>query len=306
VIRNICAVLGAVTALLTIPAAAQPQVYGGKAPLFRHEIRLNGLSFGNFYQATQPGLSESVQAAQVEYRAAYRPAGRLTDLYGQANYTWWNKSSLPGSYSGRIGLNRRTNAQIYNVFVNYASNRPSFEVANTYSKASTVLTHADIAQLVHPKWRIGLQADYERQTHDGSSLRDNDYFGAGASAQYLGFGPKIVPRVGFIDGRRNVPRLPNESYRNTDYFAELSTDAYWPFWGSIAYHTRGKGYSVNDPIAPNFHRDETGPSWEVYLSYRSHPRITWSLYGSYDTVNSSAPNADFSTNLLLVGVSYRL
>lgn len=288
---------------MTVAANGQPRNYRHVTGPFRSEIRLTAAHFDNFYQASNRDLAETMNNGGFEYRAAYRPKGTRTDYYGHANYTWWNGRDLVASYGGRLGIARESDLQDYNVFIQRNENRPSFEVGNTYARADTTVLYGEYSYRVKPDWEVGGEATLERQTYEADARRNNDFRGAGASVRYRGFGDIVSPKVGFFKGTREVQRS-EENYKSDDYYLELVTEAIPNTWASLGYHSQGKNYSVRDTLSENFHREESGPEISLTVSYRSRPRVNWTMYYSRNTNESNVANNDFTTNFILFGVSY--
>lgn len=296
----------ALLALAAAPAIAQPTNYPHNAgAMFRHDIRLNALHFSNFFQESDPNLAEGMNAGGFEYRAAVRPWGGKTDLYGHLNYTWWNGADLVGSSGIRLGTARESDLQSFNVFGQINRNRPSFEVGNTYSRADTTFFHGDYSYRVTPDWELEVEAEHDRQSYDENPQRDNRYTGFGGSVRYRGFGGDFSPTIGFMNGARKVENS-EESYDNDDYYLAVTTEALSPVWLSVAYHTRGREYSIDDPASDNFGRRESGPRLTLAAAWRSHPRLTWGVYYSRDSNHSTNESSNFKTSYVVFSVTYGL
>lgn len=300
--KLIAAVLAA-AALTAIDASAQPRTYTNMQP-FRSEARLNTYYFDNFYQASNPALEEGVEAAAVEYRGAYRPKGSRTDYYGHLTYMWWNGTELVGSYGGRLGIANDGDVHRFNVFVDRTANRPSFEIGHTYGRADTMTLSGEYSLRFTPNWEAGVEGRREDQDYRDETRRDNEFTGLGASIRYRGWGDVISPTVGFLNGSRSVPNNTGEEYDADDYYVELVSEAIRPLWLQLGYHSRGRDYSIGDPRASNFHREDTGPQITFVAAWRQNPQVAWTVYLARESVSSTVPNRDFTTHLVLVGVSY--
>ena len=300
------AALIALVGIAAAPAIAQPTTYPHNAQAtFRHDIALNALHFSNFFQASDPDMAESMRAGGLEYRAAVRPWGGKTDLYTHLNYTWWQGADLVGSSGIRLGASRQSDLQSFNVFGQVNQNRPSFEVGNTYSRADTRFFHGDYSYRVTPDWELEVEAEHDRQSYEENPQRDNRYTGFGGSVRYRGFGGNFSPRIGFMNGSRQVENS-EESYDNDDYYLSVTTEALSPVWLSVAYHTRGRAYSIDDPLSDNFRRRESGPRITLAAAWRSHPRLTWGMYYSRDSNHSTSETSNFRTSYVVFSVSYGL
>jgi hypothetical protein len=303
--RTAVAALLALAGLAAGPAAAQPTRYPHQAASpFRHEVQLTALHFANFFQESDPDLAEGMNAGGLEYRAAWRPAGSETDFYGHANYTFWG-GELVGSSGLRLGTARETDLQSFNVFAQVNRNRPSFEVGNTYSRANTTFVHGEYSYRVTPDWELEAELDHDRQSYEENPLRDNSFTGLGGSVRYRGFGGDFSPTVGFMKGKRKVENA-EESYDNDDYWLSVTTEALSPVWLSVAYHTRGRSYSIDDPGSSNFGRRESGPRVTLAAAWRSHPRVTWGVYYSRDSNHSTSESSNFKSSYVVFSVSYGL
>ncbi|MGZ5440489.1 MAG: hypothetical protein ACXW31_00680 [Thermoanaerobaculia bacterium] len=290
-------------AFLAVPAIAQPRTFGKTVKPFRMDVRLQGLYFDNFYQTSDPERIREMSALGIELRGAYRRPATKTDYYGHLQYQRWSGESLAASYSGRIGASRESEQETFNVFLHHNQNRPSFEVGNTYARADTTIGEATYSYRVSPNWEPGIQAVLERQTYDDTPARNNDFGGAGVSIRYHGFGPNFTPRIGFLRGIRKVENV-EENYREDNYFLEVSTERFSPFWLQVGVSSRGRIYSIVDPESYNFRREDAGPSLQFIAAVRTHPRVTWSLYYAHETADSNVTNADFDLNFAILTVTY--
>jgi hypothetical protein len=304
--RVVAAALAAI-AVAAMPALAQPRTYQhNKNAPFRSEVRILAYHFDNFYQAADRDDYEPMNAGGVEYRAAYRPSfWKATDLYGHANYTWWSGRDLVGSYGARVGVVHDTEVHDFNVFLQQNENRPSFEVGNTYARADTTFAAAEYGYRFRPDWEVGAELEHDRQSYETAPARNNRYFGYGASIRYRGW-EVVSPTVGFTNGRRTVSANEAESYDADDYYIELTTEAIRPLWLNLAYHSRGRSYSIDNPTAANFGREESGPRWTATAAFRQTPRVSWNVYYSHESNDANHGGTDFTTNFVVVSVSYGL
>jgi hypothetical protein len=112
--------------------------------------------------------------------------------------------------------------------------------------------------------------------------------------------------VGFQRGERKVSGNAAEGYDADDYYVEVVTQAIKPLWIQLGYHSRGRDYSIGDRAASNFGREDTGPQITAVAAWRQNPKVNWSLYLAREAVNSKRAriSGDFTTNLVLLGVSY--
>lgn len=285
----------AATLLLATAAIAQP---AGTSKLgeSRSDVRLELYRFNNFFQATTSGLKQDINALGLEYRYAKR--FRVEDeIFAHASVRGFSQSRISNSYGARVGLNHPGTVHQYRVYVDERLNAPSFDVGNTYGQADTTTLAGEYSYRLMKIWQLGVEGDFQRQTFDENSNRNNTASDVGASVRYRGFGYKFVPGVGVRTGNRSV-NLSTENYHEDDWWVQAEYIPRPWLYLSGRYSGRTRNYS-------NVDRNEDRPQITFIASIKSSPRLTWLIYFAREDVSSSRKNADFQDSMLLIGPQFR-
>lgn len=287
---------------VTVPLAAQP-FNRPNAPAFRSEVRLQWYHFGNFFQATEGETEEDINAAGLEYRAAYRPWGVRTDVYGHLNFLNFDDPGRKNSYGGRLGVAHDGERHDFNVYLDRGENRITFDVGDTTDSANVTTLAGDYTFRVTKDWDLGAEARHERQRFDVSGQRENDFNLIGGSVRYRGFGYIFMPEVGFSTGSRDVVD-GDESYDENAWYVEASSAPHRRVYVSARFRLRTREYTTGNPLAENFGQDDDRHQWTLSGSYKATERLTAILYYTNEDVNRSIPGASFGTDFLLLGLAY--
>lgn len=282
------------------PAPAQPNQTTHVTPRLRHEVRVQTLLFGNFFQATDPADEEDVTAFGSAYRLTYRPwEARQTDVYGQIDYLTYSDIDRESSYGGRVGVSHRHAAHAVEAYLERAENRAAFDVGNRTAMANITTLNAEYGYRVHEDWELGAEGTWEAQRFDVESDRENDYTALGASVRYRGFGYKFSPRVGYVTGRREVDN-DEDSYDDSYWYVQLTGSPTDRIYLSARFRGRDRSYS---PIIGLPRRHDDRAQWTAFASYRATQRLGLSLYYSQEATTSNLAGRDFDTSFLLLGLT---
>jgi hypothetical protein len=294
----------AVAATTLAPHAASAQPIGQSAAgTFRSEARIQFWRFGNFTQTSDPRLEEDVNAFGLELRGAYHPRNVAFDVYGNVNYLNY-ATDRKDSYGVRVGALLDGEVNKFNVFVDHASNRATFDVGDTVATAAVTTLNGEYAHRFGD-WEPGVEATHERQRFDvGSTGQDNDFTGAGASIRYRGFGWKFSPSVGFFKGHRKSDDN-EETYDDNSWHVQLVYIPVPRLYLSLQYRDRTRDYSTNNPLDTNFGRNDKRPQWSLVSSLKINPRFTGILYYSNEDVSSSRGRS-FQDDLVIVTLAVKI
>jgi hypothetical protein len=287
--------LGALALLVTLPLAAQPR--SSSTPrTFRSEAIVQWYVFGNYFQAPDDADAETVNAYSLEYRAAWRPWTTPTDIYAHLDYI--NYTSLDGesTVSGRLGVAHAGPKHEYNVFVDQASDRPSFELEETVS-ADTTLLSADYAYRITDDWQLGAEATRESQRFDGGNDgQENDYNALGVSVRYRGFSRLFSPSIGYVTGAREF-NDESGSYDDDYWWIRVASSPHPRVYATLRYRDRKREYQHVD-------RTDDRHQWTANVSFRQNERISWSAYYARESVDTTRINRDYTRDVLLLSLGY--
>jgi hypothetical protein len=289
-----------ITVFSTVPLVAQPR--GTSEPSHgRAEVRLQGWNFGNFFQVSDPAPTQDVSALGTELRAAFRPGPSPLEVYAHANYLNYDETDRESTYGGRIGLAMDTDVHDFNVFVDRAENRASFDIGDTVAVANVTTFGGEYSYTWNKTWQFGAEATKEKQRFNVTTNEENDYNALGASVRYRGFGYKFSPEVGFVNANRDSEDA-NERYDDDYWYVQLVSIPISSVYVSLEYRARERKYEIDDPTASNFRRVDDRPQWSFVGSYTFTRRVSGLLYYSRESVESSRPGRDFDSDILILSL----
>jgi hypothetical protein len=287
--------LGAAALLVALPLTAQPR--SSSTPrTFRSEVILQGYVFGNYFQAPDDADAESVNAYSLEYRAAWRPWVTPTDIYGHLDYINYTTLDGESTISGRLGVAHAGPKHEYNVFLDRASDRPSFELEETVA-ADTTMFNADYAYRITDDWQLGAEAMLESQTFDGGDNgQENDYSAVGISVRYRGFSRVFSPSIGYVTGGREF-NDDSGSYDDEYWWVRVASSPHPRVYATLRYRDRTREYQ-------NVARTDDRHQWTANVSFRQTERISWSAYYARESVDTTRVNRDFTRDVLLLSLGF--
>lgn len=292
------------------PLLAQPRGNGEPGQL-RQEVRLQFFRFGNFFYTPIRGAEEDVNAYGAEYRGAYGVKNRPAEVYGHLSFLHYDNSRLEDSYGGRLGIRYNGKINSLRAYVDRTVNRPSFEVGNIFAPADTTTFQVEHAVRVSRSWELGAEGRHQVQSFESPSRtplrlsRDNTYTSIAGIVRYRGFGYRYTPGIGFRDGHLNVHNA-DESYGERSWFVQFETIPVNGLYFSLRYNDRNRDYTIGNPFASNFGREEEHPGIEFVGDYKPAGRLGYTLYYARENVEPQGSSGDFTVSVVLLGVSIGL
>jgi hypothetical protein len=288
---------------VAMPVIAQP-LGPSVAGAFRSEARVSSWSFGNFLQVSDPALEQDVRAVGLELRGAWHPTRMPFELYAHVNYLNWD-AEREDTYGVRVGAAGDNESRNFNIFLERAENRATFDVGDVVASAAVTTLSAEYSRRFG-NWQPGIEATYEDQRIDVASTGlDNYYAAAGVNVRYRGFGRRFSPEVGFVTGSR-VGDDDEESYDDQSMYAQLVFIPVPRFYLSVRYRDRVRDYTTPDSLQRNFGREDDRPQWNVISTLKMTSRLTGILYYSNEDARSSLAGRDFQANVLILFVAVKL
>lgn len=304
--------------LLVLPALAAAQQQPGDEPSstqdrdreramderrFRADLRLNSLWFDNFFQAPEGTPQQNVDALAGELRLV-APLGETVEGYSNLNYTRY-EDPLEASQGVTAGLRSAGRTHGFDLFGEYLTNRPSGDVGELVEQADIRRAAGEYSYRVTRDWQLTALGDYQQQDFDISQGKDNTFVDFGGAVRYRGFGGVFSPEIGATFGERDADD-PDEDHDQRDLFLKIrSAPASWAYL-SFRYRHRTRDYSIADPLATNFGREDTRKQWVATADLRTGDILTWNLYYSYEDAESSRVEREFTTSLFAAGVTVGL
>jgi hypothetical protein len=282
-------------------AAAQPPA---PEPRVRGSVRLAGLYFDNFFQATTGLPEEHVFGASLEGRidARLSNSGR-----------WWG--FLEGDYirydsgfdpSRGIGGGLRWDARPHrlDVAARYLAGRPSREVGDEFDRADVFSLDGEYAYRLNDDVELIGLAELRHESYALSPDKANDILSGGAAVRYRGFGRIFSPELGLRRGGRDVVS-DNEDYDQREIYLRVRSAPSEKLYLSVRLRHRKREYSVADSGASNFGREDIRKQLAVGADWRQNDTVQWNLYYTLEDSASSRPTGDFATSMLSLGVTFR-
>lgn len=270
-------------------------------PGVRTELRLNGWMFENFFQASEPADEEDVSALGAELRVA---AGGRSGWapYIRGNYLKYDDEGLDSTYGARLGTEFNSGAHSFDVYADHQLDRPTFDIGDVFDRADVTTVNAEYHNRFTRAWEAGIEAQYQQQSFQELTSKDNEYTGFGASVRYRGFGSMFSPEIGFAMGERDVDD-PTETYDQTETYIQLRSAPTAALYLSLRYRMREREYSTGDPLSSNFSREDDRKQWALSADWRLSPRFTLNGYFADETAESTRVGRDFNTTLYMLGLT---
>lgn len=270
---------------------------------FRVDLRLNGLFFDNFFQAPEGFPQDDVNAWAGELRLA-APFLETAEAYANLNYTTY-EDPLEASQGVTAGLRSSGRPHAFDLFAEYQTNRPTGDVGELVEQADVRRVAGEYSYRLTRDWQLSALAEYQEQDFDITQGKDNTFVDFGGAVRYRGFGSGFSPEISATFGDRDADD-PDEDHSQQDLFLKIrSAPADWAYL-SLRYRHRTRDYSIDNPFASNFEREDTRTQWTATADLRTGDILTWNLYYSYEDAESTLATREFTTSLFAAGVTIGL
>jgi hypothetical protein len=265
------------------------------------ELRLNGWWFDNFFQASEPELEQDVSALGAELRFA-RSVARGWSPYFRANYLDYDDELLGESYGARVGSRLSSRPHAFEIYLDHQIDRPTFDIGDVFDTADVTSLVADYGYRFTRNWELGLEGEFQQQSFNQLTAKDNDFKGLGASLRYRGLGSGFSPEIGYMAGERDVDD-PTETYDQTETYIQIRSAPNEAVYLSLRYRMRQREYTTDVPGSTNFAREDDRDQWALSADWRMLPRLTWNLYFTTEDAQSTRVEREFDTQTVLLGVT---
>jgi hypothetical protein len=300
------AALALTLASLPLPARAQGEGQGAPAetgePRWETGVHLQGLFFDNFFQLPADEPQQDVEALRAEGRLSWRPRSEWPlEVYGVAGATSYLDEDLDESLLVGGGLRWDGLVDLIELDLRYEADRPSFEVGDTFGTAELLGVGGLYSHRIADSWELSALANHQRLDYAADDGRDSFFRSVGAAVRYRGWGYEFSPEVGVEVGERDADAA-DEDNDQTDLWLKLRSAPIRPLYLSLRYRHRVRDYSVDDPAASNFRREDDRDQIVLTADWRTSDLLTWTLYYAREDADSSKATRVFDTQLLAVGV----
>lgn len=288
------------------PAAAQPQeleeLYGVLTETFESELRANLFQFENFFQAPEGVPEEDVTLTRLEARLAgdlsqTRPWG----VYARARWDSYG-SGLDEAWAAGVGTRYDGEVHGLDLYGEYEQDRPVFDVGDEFDRADVLRFDGEYSYRVTEAWQLSALGEYRDEEFSQIGTKDNEFTEAGGAVRYRGWGYLFSPEIGAEWGSRDAID-PNEDMDQRDLWIKFRSIPVPDLYLSLRYRYRTRDYTIGDPAASNFDREDDRRQWVLAADYGINDWLSVNGYWSYEDADSTKDTRIFETSLYGVGVA---
>lgn len=292
--------VAAAIACVATAAPAQPPPWTD--PVFDSELRVNAFRFDNFFQAPEGEPEVEVSLARVEARLAARASDDSPfELYGRGRFDSYS-DDLDEAWAVGGGARYDTRSSDADLFLQYEEDRPVFDVGDEFDRANVLAVTGDYGWRFVDDWQVSALGEWRREEFDQTSGKDNDFLTGGVALRYRGWGYTFSPEVGIEWGSRDATD-PNEDLDQRDVWIKVRSIPVERLYLSLRYRVRDREYTLDDPGASNFGREDDRSDWTLAADYQVLEWLGVNGYVSYLDADSTKESRIFETTLAGVGLS---
>ena len=294
------AVAGA--ALVPAPSPAQPPPPWDE-PVFDSELRAYGFRFDNFFQAPEGEAEQEVTLTRVEGRFSARPTELSAfELYTRGRFDSYS-DDLDEAWAAGVGVHYDRRPAEADLYLEYEEDRPVFDVGDEFDRANVLRLAGEYGWRFADDWQVTGLAELAREEFDQTTGKDNDFLSGGAALRYRGWGYAFSPEIGAEVGERDADD-PNEDHDQRDLWLKVRSIPFERLYLSLRYRYRTRDYSIGDPAASNFGREDDRRDWTLAADLRILEWLGANAYVSYEDADSTKPSRVYETTLTGVGLTF--
>ena len=289
-----------VAVLAASAAPAQPPPW--TEPVFESEFRVNAFRYDNFFQAPEGQPEVEVSLTRAEGLLGVRPseASPFT-LYGRGRFDSYS-DDLDEAWAVGAGLGYDTDTREANLFLEYEEDRPVFDVGDEFDRANVLGLNGEYGWRFVDDWQVTALGEWRQEEFDQTSAKDNDFVSGGAALRYRGWGYAFSPEVGIEWGSRDATD-PNEDMDQQDVWLKIRSIPFERLYLSLRYRLRDREYTIDDPAASNFEREDDRNDITLAADYQLLDWLAINGYVSYEDADSTKKSRIYETTLAGVGLS---
>lgn len=297
--RTRCLVLALV--LAATAASAQPPPW--TEPVFDSEVRVNAFRYDNFFQAPAGEPEVEVNLTRVEGRLSASPSDESPfELYGRGRFDSYSEG-LDEAWAAGAGVRYDSDTHAADLFLQYEQDRPVFDVGDEFDRANVLALTGAYGWRFVEDWEATALGEWHREEFDQTSGKDNDFVSGGAALRYRGWGYLFSPEIGVELGNRDADD-PNEDMDQRDVWIKLRSIPVERLYLSLRYRIRHREYSIDDPAASNFDREDDRDDWTLSADYQVLDWLGLNAYVSYEDADSTKASRIYETTLAGIGASF--
>lgn len=272
-------------------------------PVFDSEIRVNQFTFDNFFQVPDGEMARDVDMTRVEARLAARAdESSPFSLYGRGRFDSYGED-LDEAWAAGVGAAWDTDAHDADLYLEYEQDRPVFDIGDEFDRANVVRLAGEYGWRFTEDWEATLLGEARQEEFAQTSSKDNDWLGGGVALRYRGFGYAFSPEVGAGLGGRDADD-PNEDMDETEYWVKIRSLPTERLYLSARVRWRDREYSIDDPAADNFGREDDRMDWTVAADLQVFDWLGVNGYYYRQDADSTKPSRVFESSLGGVGLTF--
>ncbi|HUF78295.1 MAG TPA: hypothetical protein VMR44_05200 [Thermoanaerobaculia bacterium] len=302
--RRLSIVAAAAFAAAMVPsrAPAQPPP-PWEDPVFASELRVHGFRFDNFFQAPESEPQEEVTLTRLEGRLSARPSeASAFELYTRGRFDSYS-DDLEEAWALGVGLRWDRRPREADLYLEHEKDRPVFDVGDEFDRANVLRLAGEYGWRVTRVWQVTALAELARQEFDQTTGKDNDFLSAGGALRYRGWEYVFSPEIGAEWGERDAED-PNEDHDQRELWIKVRSLPVERLYLSLRYRQRTRDYSIGDPAASNFGREDDRQDWTLAADYRILDWLGASAYVSHEDADSTNPSRVYETTLAGLGLTF--
>ena len=286
--------------LSTAPALAQGPVAPPNPDRFRGHVRLGGMIFDNFFEATE-GPKESVLAAILAGGLAFRlTEGSPFEVHLAAERVIYE--GFDPSSTITAGLRFQAKPHAWNLTARYLRGRPGREVGDEFDRVNAMGLAGEYSYRITKEFEVFGLAQVRHETSEFFPDRTVDGHAVGAGVRYRG-PHNLSPEIGVTVGGRSVSQ-PGEDLSQREGYLALRWTPTRSTYVSARYRRRGRSYTIADAAARNFGREDTRHQLTLAADW-TRGNVVWNLYYTLEDANSSQSSGNFTTQMLSLGLTFQ-
>lgn len=285
------------------PASPVPAPEEEPAPdRIEWEAGLGAAYYDNFFQAADDGLQTEVHAGVLRFGGEGRlSADRPLSLRGAIEHLEYDED-LENSTRAGLALRHRGDVHRWSAEAVTDQDVPNVDVGDDVDRVDALRFLGDYSYWVAETLDVGVTGQSADQDHDLFPERDNTLTKAGGFLRFRRSGVAFSPEVGYLTGERDVDD-ENLSYDEDELYVLLRVTPSDAWYVSLRYRDRDRQYTIADPLASNFARQDDRIDWTLSLAARFARRWGWNLYGTFLDADSTKPTRVFETTTVSSWVS---
>ena len=300
------------------PLAAQERL----PSILEMHVRVSGSYIDNFLQAPEHDASAELLASSAETRLILRMRKPRLNIHARASRTvsWLvmpASQCLPDAASTLCVFDGFEPDVGTAGGFDLSAGRFNMEGSAGYQRRSPRLfggDEADFATIAQAEgstgflfpgnMRISAMGHYH-DVYQHTRKMESKYTGGGGSLRFRGFGYRFSPEIGGMISKWESPGVLDDYDEYTKWWS-LRMIPVSLLYLHVRYRFGQRVYATDDSLASNFEREDERRHWTLSADLRLARRLTWGVYYTHESVESTRTGRSFVTSFLTSGLSFRV